>query len=353
MNRDRLMLVVEGQRVRGLTSLSWGADLEALCATCTISAKVRGDVDPEDFGIIENGPFELYCGSEFLMSGEFETIDRSEDPKGGLTFSTTSRDLGAELVISDVDLGEWEFKGMSPVEFARKIAAPHGLRVVDKSNGAASEPVELMALNPGDNGFAALEHELRFVGCFSRVVRDTIEIYRPSYEHTGFMITDPDPGSDAKPIATGGRASFNMTERAARYIVKSNQRYGGAPTLGEAEDPDVPKKSRLRVIVAEKASTDAQAKARAKWEMTVARGRSFDCNFSVLGSGPEPGKVWRPGMLLGVRRRRLKINSDGLLVSSVSVSQDASGLRTQLGLKFPDAFSPEPRPAKVRRRKRS
>ncbi len=339
-------LRADGRKVSGCTSTTWAASLEELCATLTIRGRVKGFEDPEDLGIVEDAPFELLYNGEFLMSGEFDAISRQESGVDGTIFSATARDDGKELLISSIEIDAWEFKKTSPLEFTAKVAGQHGLKVVDKSGGAASKLAELISIDPGEEGFAAIERELRYCGCFCRMVGKTLEVYRPERAHSGYRIVDEYEGVPS--VITGGSAVFNVAEKASRYVVKSNERYGGRPTLGEALDPDVKKKSRVRVMVAEKASTSEEVKARAVWEMTVARGRAFDCSFSVPGSGPEPGKIWRPGMLLGVKRRRLKIDSDGLLVSSVAITESDAGTSTELGLKFPDAFSPAPRPANIR-----
>lgn len=337
----RFALSVAGRRVTNWANLTWSAAMQEMCASISATVRLKGSDDPESLGIIEGAPFELTLGDEFVTSGELEIIGREETGNGGVSFSVAGRDAGLDLVISDIDLGVWEFKNVSPVEFASKVAAPHGLTVKDLSGGAASVKTALISINPGTKGFQAIEQELRFCGCFTRIVKSTLEIYRPSTEHTGFLI-----GEETRLVR--GSSSFDTSARFATYKVVANQRYGGAPTKGEAKDSEVKKASRVRIIMSEKAATDAEAKARAQWEMTVARGRSFACDLTLQGAGPEEGKIWRPSMVAGVKRKRIKVDSERLTVDRVSVTQDGSGTHSSLTFSLPDAFTPEPRPAKVR-----
>ncbi|MBB4863356.1 prophage tail gpP-like protein [Pseudomonas nitritireducens] len=158
--------------------------------------------------------------------------------------------------------------------------------------------------------------------------------------------------------ASGFREGDNVEEASVRY--SADQCYStysafiqSADTLmdlgasgnliGTATDPNV-KRHRGLIIISEGGGLGNDiAVLRAKWEAARRRGRSRVVHLVTDSWRDAAGALWQPNTLVPVSLPRLKLESEGLLISEVTFQRDAyRGTTAALTLMAPEAFAPQP-----------
>jgi prophage tail gpP-like protein len=94
--------------------------------------------------------------------------------------------------------------------------------------------------------------------------------------------------------------------------------------------------SSLRVL-----SISPEQKKRAQWEATVRAARAVSVQVTVQGWRQGNGELWPVNALVNVDLPWLRLSGD-MLISELTHTLDESGTRTQLTLRRPDAFIPQP-----------
>jgi prophage tail gpP-like protein len=111
---------------------------------------------------------------------------------------------------------------------------------------------------------------------------------------------------------------------------------------GEAVDSGVRRTDRVLVLHAEESLTKEQAKIRAQWEATVRAARAAAVSVTVQGWRQATGELWPVNARVAVRAPRLGIDGPMLITQATYEVSSEGGTTTQLSLKRPDAFTPEP-----------
>ncbi len=250
------------------------------------------------------------------------------------------RDRAGDLVDCSAPLRQWSGRTLSGV--AQELCEPFGIAVTD--NVGDETPFRRLKTEPGETVFELLERAARLRGLL--LVSDgngAIEITRTGKTRAPTAL---ELGKNILSVA----ASYSHAGRFSETRVLGQQPGGdflfgenAAQVLGTANDPRITR-HRPTLLVAED-PIDAQAAAtRARWQSSVAYGRSMTVQVTVAGWRHAEG-LWEPNRRVLVRDDFLGLDA-WLLVVGVAHVLDRNGSRTELTLMPPEAFEPEPLPEK-------
>ena len=255
------------------------------------------------------------------------------------------RDITGDAVDSSAVLDKWGFKNVSVPEIVRKLFEPHGVKV-SLQPGLVLPPSTVpkkFSIDPGDTVAAAVENACRPVGvlCVSDGLGGVVLTRAGNTRCTTALVE----GVNLK----SGSAKFSLSGRFRKYLVlgqhKGNADFNGsasAAVKGSAEDLAVPRASRVHVVRPEGNVTPALAKARAEWEAATRAARGDTASVTVAGWTQNDGTVWPVNALVRVTSPQLGLHGV-MLITQATYSLDLNGgTTTQLELKRPDAFVPDP-----------
>lgn len=303
---------------------------------------------------------------ELVLLGWIDEVDLEWGPDH-LNAVVTGRDRTGDLVdcAATVD-GPAEYRGITLLEIARRIAAPFGIAV--RSEVGAGRLFDRFSVDVAETAMSAIEKATRQAAVL--LTSDGVG---------GLVLTKSGVRRAPHPLrlpgnVAVGRAKFNWRARFSDYIYKSQQegaghsRTGGpaqdhtatpltaippAPAAaageargiirtGRARDPEVTRyRPRVRLVRSE--GGGATAEAQADWMMRTARGQSEGLTYDVpdwragpVGAGGQQ-RLWRPNELVAVVDPYAGIDRD-MLIAAVTYRFDARGSRTELRVVGPEAF---------------
>lgn len=262
--------------------------------------------------------------------------------------SVTGRDASADLVDCSAVHKPGQWRGLDALGLAKILAQPFGVPVT--AEGDVGAPFDDVKLEQGESAFEAL----------GRVLKQRE------------LLAMPDGAGGIALVKVGARTSqaalvqgenvlqasveYDMSGRYSDYIVQGQQpgndkAFGLAAcaVTAETRDAAVPR-YRPKLIRAESKVDPASARQRAVWENAVRAARSVTVRVTVQGfrQGP-PGDaqapLWQVNAMTEVRLPALRLEQR-LLITRVSFKRDASsGSTTQLELRDPASYRPEPKKA--------
>lgn len=368
MTAPKVVLKANGKELSGWSGARVTRALEALAGsfslTCFTGERIEA-VLPGTECTVEIGGTPLVTGYVDRREPAFAADDASIAIQG--------RDRAGDLIDSSVVLDRWEFSNVSPLDLAKKIAAPYGVSV-SLQPGLVLPPTSIpkkYAIDPGDTAGSALENLCRVAGVLPvSDGRGGVMLTRAGTERCDTALVE------GKNVLAGS-ASFDNTGRFHRYLVLGQHKgtdtlhvdpddWQGTPvslTKGSALDNDPRIRAhRTLVVRPEQNTTAAQAKLRAEWEATVRAARAISVSITVAGWTQASGRLWPLNQIVPVWAPRLDIGRPkvgsprgaehdhgpqrgvDMLITEVVFSIDTNGgMTTQLKLRRPDAFLPEPR----------
>jgi prophage tail gpP-like protein len=143
-------------------------------------------------------------------------------------------------------------------------------------------------------------------------------------------------------------AKRDGTSRFARYLV-TGQRQGTDTDFGEdaalvqgsARDAGVRRTDRVLLVRAESGVTPQLAAQRAAWEASVRAGRAESASVMVQGWTQGDGTLWPVNARVPIRSPSLEFDGE-MLITETTFRIDSGGTTTELRLRPPGAFLPEP-----------
>lgn len=339
-------LRVSGRAFGGWKSVRVTRSMECIAGAFELGVTDRWSGQAEPWPILEEDPCELLLEGETVISGYVDGRRASIGPtERSLTVS--GRDRAGDLVDCSAVLGTWEFLGADVLTLARAIAKPFGISVQLQAGIAPLRPVAKLTIDPGDSAFEAIERACRQAGVLP--VSDGkggVVLTRAGSARATTAIVE---GENIK----GGSSDFDATGRYARYLVTGQRQgtdddYGAAAAMvqGSAQDAGVRRAGRVLMVRAEASVTPEAAARRAQWEAKVRAGRAATARITVQGWTQKDGRLWPVNARVPVRSRSLGIDGELLICQAVH-RLDSGGTTTELSLKRPDAFLPEPVVAEI------
>lgn len=341
-----LRLRVNGREFGGWKSARVTRTIEALCGSFELGLTDRWSGQAEPWPIREEDECELLLDGEVVISGYVDARRVSLGPEER-TLSVSGRDRAADLVDCSAVLGTtWEFLGANVLTLAGALAKPFGIAVTMQA-GVVPKPVAKLSVDPGDTAFEALERACRAAG-----------VLPVSDGRGGVVLTRAGTARAATALVEGENilgASFDYDSsgRFARYLVTGQRQgtdedYGEAAAMvqGTARDATVRRAARVLMVRAESGITPELARQRAEWEAKVRAGRAEAGRVTVQGWRQGNGALWPVNALVAMRSPACGVDGE-LLITEATSRIDSGGTTTELALKRPDAYLPEPVVAKA------
>jgi len=344
------VLRIEGRDYAGWTAISVTRSMEQGCATFTVQVVERWKGQDQPWQIEVFKPVEVLLGSDVVLTGYVDKYAAQIDAASH-TVTITGRSKTADLV--DCTAVPGELRGNTLEAIARSAAAPYGIDVIAEGDAGAVIPLaapsrdqpiwswlEELARSRGvlltDDGAGRLvlaqAGEQRAPGQLvigQNVLAANGELDGAERFSTVTVIAQlPPPEVTALQPAAGEDASADPTDAPAPGVSAS------------ATDPNVPR-PRERVIIAERALTAVEAKARAIWEAKHAAGRGARAQVTLRGWRDADGAIWCINRVIACDMPALQLLRDMLIVG-VTFSLDANGRTTDLELAPPECFAPKP-----------
>lgn len=344
-----IALQVGGQVYEGWLTARVTRSMESLAGSFEVSYSDRWSGRSQPWPIAEEDECSVRIGRQVVLTGHVDrrSISIAENEH---TLTVHGRDRAAAMVDCSAVLTKWEFAAGAQLQrIAETLAQPFGVGVSLQSGLILPALVNKVAVDPGDSAWEALEKVCRVAG-----------VLPVSDGQGGVVLTRAGSTRAATALVLGQNilaisTDFDCTGTFRTYKVVG-QRAGtdedfgleACSVLGEASDAGVKRESRVQLVRAESMVTRAQARARAQWEATVRAGRAATAQVTVSGwtQGNQNGRLgeslWPVNALVQVQAPPAGLNGDMLITEATYSLDGGGGTTTQLSLKRPDAFKPEP-----------
>lgn len=338
---DVVVIRANGFRFQGWNSARVSRSLETMAGTFSLSVADRWDGRRDPWRVREGDACEIEVNGETLITGYVDAREMSVD-SSTRSISLSGRDRAGDLVDCSAVLNSWEFTDVSVLALAQKLCAPFSVNVALQPGVSLGANLKKHSIDPGDSVQSALENLCRTSGLLPvSDGRGGLLLARSGTERASTAL---ELGKNLKSI----RASFDYSNRYGEYRVlgshKGRQDLSGsaaASVRGSARDAAV-RASRILVVRPEGNVTPAVATTRAQWEAAVRAARSETVTAVVQGWTQSNGALWDRNLLVQVKANEVGVNGE-MLISAVSFSLDLDGgTVTELTLKGPQAFTPDP-----------
>lgn len=261
--------------------------------------------------------------------------------------SVSGRDKSGDLVDCSAIHKPGQWSGLTCLQLAEILAKPFGVQVT--AEGDVGAPLPVFKLEQGETAFEALDRALK-----------ERELLAMPDGKGGIVLLKAGARESSCKLVQGeniltASADYDLTGRFSEYLVQgqqpgNDQKWGKDACAVNAETKDEAiTRYRPLLIRAEKSVDSASARQRAAWEKTVRAARSVTVKTKVQGfrQGEEDAPLWQLNALTDVDIPYLRI-SQRLLISKISFKRDiSSGSVTEMELRDPAAFQPEPKQAKT------
>jgi prophage tail gpP-like protein len=363
-----IVLKVGGQEFAGWQKVRVTRGIEAIAGSFELEVSERWGGQETPWPIGEEDECSIEVLKVPLITG---WVDKRRLSYGAEDHSLeiSGRDRAAALVDCSAVLKSWEFKNLSLLTLAQRLCEPFSVKVAmdpgltasislgtGKSAGHVTtagksgkrsglglpKPPKKFSVDPGESAFEVLDRACRMAGVLP--VSDGVG---------GILLTRAGTARAATELVQGenileASADFDVSGRYRRYIVSAQHQgadeWSGmqvAAVKGEATDENVRRAFRTLLVRPEGSVTPESAKVRAAWEAKIRAARGDSVSVTVQGWTQSDGTLWPINALVRVHSPFLGVDGDMLITQAV-YSLDEGGTVTQLSLKRPDAFLPEP-----------
>lgn len=292
---------------------------------------------------------EVLIGSDQVIKGYIDKVS-SAFSHAGHVITVTGRDASADLVDCAAVHKPGQWSGLTCAALAQILASPFGVPV--RAEGDVGAALPTFKLEPAEKAFDALERALNQRECFA------------CPDGKGGMVIlkigSRTSQGNLKQGVNVKEASLDcdISKRHSVYIVQAQKpgndnEYGvAACAVTSSIKDDAVTRYRPMLIKAENSADSGTARQRAAWEKTVRAGRSVTARvvvqgFRQLGVGSEQrGPLWEINSMTEVDIPYLRLQQRLLISKIVFKRSIQSGSTTELELRDPAAFTPEPKKLK-------
>lgn len=341
MAKGQVGLQVNGKEYAGWKSARVTRGIEAAAGKFELAISERWSGAGDLWPIQVEDECAVTVDGQLLLTGYVDTRAASIGPEEH-SLTVSGRDKAGALVDCSAVLTGWELSAVPLLQLANQLGAQFGVAVSMQAGLTLTLPEGKLTVDPGEKAWAALEKACRVAGVL--VISDG---------RGGLVLARAGAGRATTALVQGENvlsASIqeDATERFYRYVVYGQKPgsdddfgLGAAQVQGEATDDGVRRTERVLLVRPEGAVTTSQAKARAQWEAKVRAARAASVRVVVQGWTQRGGEVWPVNALVRANLPMLGVDGD-MLITEATYSLDENGTTTQLSLKRPDAFTPEP-----------
>lgn len=336
-----VVLQVNGRAYGGWKSIRVTCGIETVAGGFELAVTDKWAGQSLPWPIAEEDECKLLLGGAVVITGYVDRVARSLG-REDMSLTVSGRDKTGALVDCSAFLDKWEFRRVPLLTLAKRVADPFGISVSLQSGITLPDPPAKLSVDPGDSAFDVIERACRTAGLL------------PVSDGVGGLVLTRAGTTRTKTALVQGEnilaasSDFDATGRFSRYHVLGQHQgtdeisgVQAAAIKGSASDANVRRTERVLVVRPEGNVTLAQAKRRAEWEATVRAARGDSVSVTVQGWRQGDGSRWPVNSVVHVQCPAIRVDGD-LLITQAVYSLDESGTTTELTLKRPDAFQPEP-----------
>ena len=302
-------------------------------------------------------PCKVIVDGDAVLSGFIETVEVDYDDSSH-NIKIRGRSTTGDLVDSSLNAKDYTAP-VTLLKIIETVISELGLSIgaIDNSNLDPFNGVKI-ASGVGENAFSFLERLARKQQVLLTSDSDSnvvITRSEPTSIDATLRNTVPTRGTTfftSKAPSTNNIISasvrYDNTQRFRSYSVKSSLNtslgFAGNTSIsdvvdqsGTIEDLEV-RKGRQLIIVAEKSSSNGQAKERATWEANIRKARSQIYTVVVQGYRSDSGVLWSVNNLVSIVDEFSDINAQMLINSVKFMFSAAEGSRTEIGFVPKDSY---------------
>lgn len=337
-----VILSVNGSEYSGWNTIQITNSIESFVGSFSMSVSERWNGNSKPWPILEGDECTVKLGNDVLITGYVDSRAMSLSDSDH-TFEVAGRDKAADLIDCSAVLSAWEFSNVGILEICNKVASPFGVKVAFGPGISAPSVPPYVVINPGESAFDVIERAARLAGLFAM-----------SDGKGGVLLTKAGKVAAATPLIEGVNTKeiscqYESASTYRKYIVIGQQQgsdeiFGeaAADVRAEAQDMNVKRAARVLLLQAEGSATIRQAQDRASWEASVRRARACSVQVKVQGWEQRTGQIWRVNSPVQLDASFIGIKGEMLISEVTYLLSESEGTVTQLTLRLPGAFDPEP-----------
>lgn len=290
-------------------------------------------------------PFEIYEGDACSVLVNNQTVITGFVDEREISISerehrfvVSGRDAAGDLVDCSVNVGHSQFIGQPADQVIRQLAAAYNIRVTSAN---ALPPDPYISFSPQAKVFQVIDDLCRFAG-----------VLPVSDGEGGIQLINAGAEPPCSTSLTEGaniisaKARFSAAGRFRTYVMYYDSRETptwnlGAVALPQATDLGA-RAPRTLALIADKLTTPASAQTRVDWEAAGRAARADTVEVVVQGWRQANRQLWPINSLVRLKSPTLGLDASLLITRAVYAVSDSEGVRTELMLRRPDAFLPQP-----------
>lgn len=334
-------LKTDGKIYGGWKEIRIARSMERIFGTFDLAVTERWEEGGEPRPIRPGAECQVLIDEQPVITGYVDDVGVDYDAASH-TVSVSGRDRTGDLTDCSTpfkDKHQWI--GQSLIQVAELLCKPFKIAVT--ADVEDREKFKTLRTEPGSSVFEALDAAAK--------VRAVLLI---SDGLGGMLITRASEESIPASIELGENVlacsvTYSHKNRFSEYTVlgqgAGDDTWWGvdAAQVSAKETDKFIERFRPLAIISDRPINGAQAKVRAKWERNVRFGRSQKIDYTVQGWTYAPGKLWPLNRLVHVRDSFLGLD-EPRLITGVTFTAGASGMRTALSLMPREAFDLIPLP---------
>ena len=341
---ETVTLRIGGRQWRGWTEVRVSTSLRDVASAFVLRLTYALADAESTLAIVPDSDVQILTRAEgsnvddLLMTGALDSDDDNETTE--IKLEVQGRSNTGRLVKGSVQHDTGVFRGLTPLQIAQQICAPHGIAAVSTVDTGAA--LDLWRLEQGEKAFDALERLGRERGLI--LTDDTagrLIMCRAGTVRTAALIHGQ---GLVKSWGHKRSASDRYTEyRVVGQNASNDTIYGEDATgcQGYARDTGWTTKEHSLTIIADRESNPAACQARAEYEAAIRAGKSTTIMLKTYGWRTPDGQLWRKNTISRVVHPRRQIDAD-YLISDVEYQIGEQGTEAVLTLVPPSAFAVQP-----------
>ncbi|RTY53635.1 baseplate protein [Pantoea sp. YU22] len=346
---DSIWLRINGREWGGWTSSRISAGIDRMARDFNVGITQRWPGDEKQGGATRvkwGDKVEVLIGDELVITGWVEGTPLRYDARN-ITRAIVGRSLTCDLV--DCSAEGSQIKGKSLFQIAESLAKPFGIKVIDQGAPTGS----LIDVQP-EHGEAVVETLNRLLGQKQALAYDDAQ---------GRLVIGGIGATRAATALVLGEnilscdAEKDYRNRFSVYQV-AGQRAGNDQDFGEATLSAIKQSSsdgevqRFRPVYIQQSgnATLETCKERCEFEARQRAAKSKETTYTVQGWRQGNGQLWKPNERVIVFDPYAGFDNEELVIAEVTYNQDAQGTTAELRVGPPDAYLPEPKAAKKKKK---
>ena len=327
------ILEIDGERWEGWQSVSITRSLETMAAQFSMSLTDRWATDQAPRPILPHQKCRVLIGTENVITGVIDdALPRYDRDTVGVDVS--GRSLTGQLADCPAVLEGGELTKVTLAQVAKRLAAAHGISVIDYTDGGA--PFARVQIEPGELVAEVLERLAQQRGVFvTDNAQGQLVITRRSDKRGG-------PITFGKNVL-GCKGRLSGINQFSSYEVKGQTEGGdflsptvSASSVGRAKDVSVPL-HRPMIILSETQGDEAALRQRAVFEAATRRGQSRQWVYEADSWYDGNGALWQYNTIVPVTDPYMALDGPMLLLA-VEFIIDDKGKRARLTVAPPEGY---------------